>query len=64
MYQLHQSSISVEEERIPGGKTATLPLFNQVERTEHFLAFLGSSSSLKSEEGFCIPRSQGPALLY
>lgn len=63
MYQLHPSSVSVGGEGIPGGKTATLPLFNQAERTRRFLAFLGSPSGPKSE-GFCIPRCQEPALPY
>lgn len=46
LYQLHPSSLSVEEKKqIPGGETATLPLSYPAERTEPFLAFLGPSSS-------------------
>ncbi|KQL60580.1 hypothetical protein AAES_05718 [Amazona aestiva] len=47
MYQLHPSSVSVEEEKkVSGGKTATLPLFNRAERTKHLLTtFLGPPSS-------------------
>lgn len=64
MYQLHPSSISVKEKKtIQGGKTATLTLFNQAERTVHFLAFLEPPSSLNLD-GFCIPHFQEPALLH
>lgn len=55
LYQLHPSSLSVEEEKhIPGGETATLPLSYPAERTEPFLASLGPPSS-PSSAGSCIP---------
>lgn len=55
LYQLHPSSLSVEEKKqIPGGETATLPLSYPAERTEPFLASLGPYCS-PSSTGSCIP---------
>lgn len=54
LYQLHPSSLSVEEKKqIPGGETATLPLSYPAERTKPFLTSLGPSSS-PSSAGSCI----------